>query len=62
MITQKDFQTIIYWANDHLTVSGSDYRLIDNVTNQQTFQCYAQSTFEAVRQCINFSRKQWEQS
>jgi len=56
-------QTLVqYWANEHLVVSGNQYRLIDNTTNQQIFHCYASSTVEAIQQCITFSRTAWEKS
>ena len=56
MNQQDPFQIVRYWADNHLVVSGNQYRLIDNCTQKNLFQCDAGSVSDAVEKCYQFLR------
>jgi len=56
-MNQQDQSKIVqYWADNHLVVSGNQYRLIDNCTHKNLFQFDANSVSDAVEKCYQFLR------
>jgi len=56
MNPQDLFIIVQHWTDNHLVVSGNQYRLIDNYTQKNLFQFDARSVSDAIEKCCQFFR------